>query len=194
MKRIALLLAVAFALIVAGCVPSLNPLYTEKDLIFEPALVGVWAESDDAKETWAFEKSGDKGYKLVYAADGKAGEFDARLLKLGDTMFLDLYPDDVGLKEINRNDFYKAHLIPAHTFAKVTQIEPVLQMAFFNPDWLNKLLETDPKAIQHQKLSEDRIVLTASTKELQKFVLKHADTKDAFGDEPSKLKRIKSKP
>lgn len=193
MKRIALLLTLALTLMIAGCVPSLHPLYTEKDLFFENALVGVWAESDDSRETWAFERSGEKGYKLVYTGDGKTGEFEAHLLKLGDTMFLDLYPDDAGLKELNRNDFYKSHFLPTHTFAKVTQIEPALQMAFLNPDWLKELLEKNAKAIRHEKVG-DRIVLTASTDELQKFVLNHGNTKNAFGDEPSNLKRIKSKP
>ena len=193
MKRIALLLTLAVTLMIAGCVPSLNPLYTEKDLLFDKALVGVWSDNDDSKETWAFERSGEKGYKLVYSADGKAGEFEVYLLKLGETLFLDLYPDDAAFKEINRNDFYKSHFLPTHTFAKVTQIEPSLQMAFLNPDWLKEFLEQSPKAIGHEKTG-DRIVLTASTKELQKFVLDHVSTKNAFGDEPSNLKRIKSKP
>ena len=193
-NRIPLVLTLIVAMIVAGCVPSLNPLYTDKDVVFEPALVGVWAEKEDSEETWAFEKAGDKAYKLVYTEKGKKGEFKVHLVKLGNTLFLDLYPDDTALKEIDRNDFYKSHLLLAHTFAKVTQIEPRLQMAFFNPDWLKKLLEKDPKAVRHEKIDEDRIVLTASTKELQGFVLEHANTKDAFGDEPSNLKRIKSKP
>ncbi|HKS38638.1 MAG TPA: hypothetical protein VJW76_15705, partial [Verrucomicrobiae bacterium] len=172
---------------------SLNPLYTDKDLLFEKALVGVWVENDDSREAWAFERRGEKGYKLAYTVDGKTGEFEAYLLKLGETLFLDLYPDDEGFKEMNRNDFYKSHFLPAHTFAKVTQIEPTLQMAFLNPDWLKELVEQNPKAIRHEK-NGDRIVLTASTKELQEFVLAHARTKNAFGDEPANLKRIKSKP
>jgi hypothetical protein len=192
MKRNGLLLASALATVVAGCVPSLHPLYTEKDLVFDAALVGVWSEKEDASETWAFEKTGEKAFKLVYTVDGKSGEFEAHLLKLGNTLFLDLYPDGKGLDELNRNDFYKSHLIPGHTFAKVTRIEPSVQMAFLNPDWLKELLEQNPKAIRHEKVS-DRIVLTASTKELQEFVLKNVNTKDAFGGEPSDLKRIKSK-
>jgi len=193
MKRTALLLIVSVCLTLAGCVPSLNPLYTEKDLTFDPALVGVWSEQDDSQETWAFEKAGEKQYKLVYTDKGKTGEFEVRLLKLGGTLYLDLFAEGDGLKDSKRNDFYLSHFIPGHTFAKVTQIGPTLRMAFMNPDWLKKLLEKDPKAIGHQLIGEDRIVLTAPTRELQEFVLKHA--KEAFGsDEPSDLKRIKPKP
>ena len=39
----------------AGCIQTLHPLYTENDLTFDAALIGVWGE-DNSKETWAFEK------------------------------------------------------------------------------------------------------------------------------------------
>ncbi len=47
---------------------------------------------------------------------------------------------------------------------------------------LNKLLEENPDAIEHVAV-EDRYVLTASTKELQAFVLKYADGDKLFTDE-----------
>lgn len=52
-----------------GCVPSLHPLYTDGDLVFNPALVGEWSEKD-SEERWIFTKSGEKEYRLVYA-EGK---------------------------------------------------------------------------------------------------------------------------
>ena len=188
MKRTALLSMLSFSLMLAGCVPSLNPLFTEKDLTFDPALVGVWAEQDDSQETWAFEKAGEKQYKLVYTENGKAGEFQVHLLKLGNTLYLDFFPESDGLKESKRNDFYLSHFVPGHMFAKVTQLEPTLRMALLNPDWLKKLLEKNPKAIDHQGINEERIVLTASTMDLQKFV--QANSSEAFGD-PATLKRVK---
>jgi len=53
-----------------------------------------------------------------------------------------------------------------------------------DPDWLENHLKQNPKAIQHEILS-DRILLpsilfTSSTKELQTFLLKHVKTKGAF--------------
>jgi hypothetical protein len=44
---------------------------------------------------------------------------------------------------------------------------------------MKKLLEQDPNAINHT-IIEDRLVLTASTKELQAFVLKYADDERLF--------------
>ena len=77
---------------------------------------------------------------------------------------------------------------------KVPQIQPTLQMGFLNADWLDKLLKKSPRALRHQRQGEDKgFVLTASTKELQKFLLKHVNDKDAFG-EPSEFKREKEAP
>jgi hypothetical protein len=190
MKNRYLGMVLGFGFILAGCIPSLQPLYTEKDLIFDPSLVGAWS---DSKETWLYEKDGEKAYRLTYTdADGKKGEFQAHLLKLGDWKFLDLYPDEAGLKSDNRNDFYNFHYVPVHTFFKISQISPVLQMSVLKGEWLEELLKADPKAIRHEEV-KDRVVLTASTKELQAFVLQHARTEAAWGD-PSDLRRVEAKP
>jgi|ERR1051326_4335635 hypothetical protein len=181
-----------------GCVPSLNPLYTEQDLIFDPALVGSWS-GDNEKETWLFEKSGDKAYKLKQTdEDGHTALFEAHLFKLKDYKFLDLYlvqPWEQENKESKMNGYAGFALIPAHMFLKVTSVEPTLQMAFLDPDWLKDVLEKDPKAIRHKKLAsednkDDRIALTAETKDLQQFILKHITDKKIFG-EPGEFKRKK---
>ena len=196
MKKILLALGLAALAGITGCIPtSINPLYDGKDLVFDPALIGAWREKDDSKENWAFEKSGESGYQLVYTDDeGKLGRFEAHLLKLGNTRFLDLFPDEAGIEEMNRSGFYKVHLLRTHSFLKVTQIEPALQMAPLDLKWLREFVGTHPKAIGHQKIGdgdEAQIVLTASTPELRKFVEQHLRTEGAFG-EPIHLKRKQS--
>ena len=195
MKKTLLPVALAALCGMAGCLPtSINPLYTDKDLAFDPALVGVWSDKDDSKETWTFEKAGEKSYKFVLYAenDGKAGQFEAHLLKIGDTRFLDFFPDESGIAEMNRSDFYKIHLVRTHSFLKVSQIEPTLQMTPLDLKWLREFLGKNPQAIRHEKIGDGddaQIVLTASTAELQKFVLTHLKTEGAFGD-PINLKRL----
>jgi hypothetical protein len=195
-----LTLAVCLALLLPGCVPSVNPLYTEKDLVFDPALVGVWTD-ERGKETWAFEKSGNKKYKLLQTDDdGRTAEFEVRLVQLKHYRFLDLYVVNPGAEsdwKMNQYASFAVLLRPAHTFMKVSQIEPALGLSFLNPDWLQKLLEKDPRAIRHEKdrfgaqnKDDFRIVLTADTKELQKFILKHVNDEDAFG-KPSEFMRKK---
>ena len=194
MQKIISSATLGLAVFLAGCVPSLNPLYTEKDLVFEPALLGVWSEKEDSTDGWTFRKKDDKSYQLLIQEGEKSSPFIAHLVQLGKYRFLDLYPDEAGLKDFNRDDIYKMTLIPGHLFLKVSKIEPTLQIGFLNADWLEKLLKKSPGALRHQRMGEDKgLVLTASTKELQKFMLKHVNTKDAFG-ESSDFKREKDSP
>src|SRR6266571_3412303 len=195
MKKTSLALVSALLFGLSGCIPtSLNPL-TGQDLVFDPALIGVWRGEGNAKETWAFEKAGDKEYKFVYTEeDGKAGQFEAHLLKLGNTQFLDFFPDESGIEEMNRSGFYKVHLLRTHSFLKVTRIEPALQMAPLDLKWLREFLGKNPKAVRHHEVGEGddaQIVLTDSTPELRKFVENHLKTAGAFG-EPIHLKRTRN--
>ena len=187
MKKLLLALGLAVLWGLTGCIPtSINPLYTKQDLVFDPALIGVWRGEGNSKETWAFEKAGDTEYKFVYTEeDGKTGRFEAHLLKLGNTRFLDFFPDEAGIEEMNRSGFYKVHLLRTHSFLKVTRIEPALQMAPLDLKWLREFLGKNPKAIRHHKIGEGdetQIVLTDSTAELRKFVEDHLKTEGAFGD------------
>lgn len=188
MKRSTTLIAMGLSALLAGCIPTLHPLYTEQDLTFDPALVGRWAETDSGKESWDFSKGDAQSYQLIYTdGEGKKGEFAVRLLKLGDTRFLDLYPNDTGLKDGKRNDYYNLHFIPAHTFLKVLAVSPTLRLSVMEPDWLGDLLKKDPKALAHER-EDDRVLITASTKDLQQFVLRYANATNAWG-RPSDLHR-----
>ncbi|MBK6364443.1 MAG: hypothetical protein IPF52_13480 [Saprospiraceae bacterium] len=41
--------------ILTGCIPSLNPLYTDKDLVFTSQLLGTWTGAK-SEESWTFDK------------------------------------------------------------------------------------------------------------------------------------------
>jgi hypothetical protein len=176
------LLAVTVFLALLGCIPSVYPLYTEKDLTYDPALLGSWREKEDSEGSWTFTQDKEKTYKLVIRDKDKSSPFLGRLLKLGDRRFLDITPDGAGLEDLNREDLYKALLIPGHFFFRVDQVEPALKLTALKGDWLNNLLKKDPKAIQHLQHGSDTVILTAPTEELQKFILKHLKDEDAWGD------------
>jgi len=175
--------------LLAGCVPSLNPLYLEENLVFEPELLGVWAEKPGDKERWTFERAGDKAYRVVYEDDEGRGEFDVHLLKLGEKLYVDFFPDGEAMEGLQRNGFYKFHWLPAHTFARVDAIEPELKMAFMDADWILKHLSANENSIAHVRRGDKEVILTASTKALQTFVREHAS--EAFGD-LSNLRRVKA--
>jgi hypothetical protein len=177
------------ALLLTGCLPSLHPLYNDKTLIFKDELIGKWMDDED--DFWQFRKAGDKEYELRICDDQEEiGRFSAHLIEIEGLMFLDLFPDDKPLEDMD--DFYKIHILPIHTFLKVDQISPNLQLRMVDYEKVEKMLENDPNVIKHE-IADDRIVLTASTEELQNFVIKHvetifADASDDKDDSPGAIR------
>jgi hypothetical protein len=178
------------AVLLGGCVPviSLHPLYTDKDVVFQEKLLGTWVQDSD-EATWEFKTIGEpkNAYKLIFTdREGQKGSFVARLVKLQDRLFLDIYPSEMPweLDDPNKVDwpYNSLFLIPAHTFLKIDSMEPQLKIRQTFESKVKELLEQDPNAIKHA-IIEDRLVLTASTKELQAFVLKYADDDRVFADE-----------
>lgn len=185
----------AGAFLIAGCIPSVHPIYTPKDVVFNPALLGTWAKKDAKKEKWVFTEGESKGpkktptsYHLDYTDDeGRPGRFVVHLVKVGDHWFLDLYPEDPKLKQ---NGFYQLHLFPVHTFLLVREITPELRLSPMAVDWFKELIQEHPEALRHE-IEGDRILVTASTRELQAFLLAHVGDPKAFS-EPIRLLPIKT--
>ncbi|MEK7404375.1 MAG: hypothetical protein AAB225_04645 [Acidobacteriota bacterium] len=177
MRTNKMLVVAGIMMLLAACsVRSLHPLYEDKDLVFEPGLLGTWAEKDS--ETWTFGRSGVNAYELVCTEEGKVtGRLDARLVRLGKHLFLDLYPKDVD----------ESFTVPAHVFVKVRIEGDVLHVAILDPGWLRDALAQGKVRIPHVRLKPDDVLLTASTAELQGFVREHAEDEKAFP--PAKLRR-----
>ena len=173
------------ALLMAGCLPSLHPLYNDKTLIFKEELIGKWMEDDSV---WQFSRAGEKEYELRIRDDEKEiGRFSAHLVEIKGLMFLDLFPDDKPLEDLD--DFYKIHILPVHTFMKVDQISPNLRLRMVDYDEVKEMIESNPNVIKHEVVDDDRIVLTASTEELQNFVVGHVETIfDDSNDSPGAIR------
>jgi hypothetical protein len=167
----------------AGCVPSLNPLYIDSQVTFDSALLGTWAETD-SKETWVFKKKAEKEYQVINTEeDGRTIEFTGHLLRMEGETFLDLHA--VKPVDLQDSDF----LLPLHTFVRVSGIDSTPRMSYLEPEWLKEHLNKNPAAIQHAKVNDD-IILTASTAQLQEFLLDHLKTEGAFS-QPTRFKRRK---
>lgn len=194
MRLRTLLALVAIGLFVTGCVPSLHPLYSEKDLVFDLALEGTWIEAE-GKNTWALKASGENAYELTYTeysqapgssaenAAGNPGKFEVHLARLGRFLFLDLYPEEPNIK----NDFYQGHLIRSHTFGRIWIEDKVIRIAMLDPDWFEKMEKEKKLHIACEHVSGN-FILTASTEKLQEFLLAYAEDSKAFGD-PTELHR-----
>ena len=240
-KRYVVLLALLACL--TGCVPvdSLNPLYTDKEIVFDESLLGEWL-SPDAKETGSmkFIKEGKDAYVIVMTDnDGPNGEqkstfYDAHLLSLSGQKFLDVqlqewsasqasYALRVGgtkgvqkieppLLKLGESAYMEfavegkgsdvvAHLRNAHRFFKVTPDGKKLRLAWMDDDKLkeavlkgairvgNALIDTEQsKGASSDSKSKD-IVLTASTTDLQKFIVEHMNDDKVFTEHTDMQRR-----
>ena len=163
---------------------SLQPLYTQLDLEADSRLNGMWTDKE-GDVTFSFEEGAEEGKEKAYTlvvkdkdeGQEESGEFDVRLVRLGASYFLDIYPRSS--KE--GNEFYRAHFTRAHTIARVEINQDSIQMAFLSASWLKaKMMEKSVDAPYVK--TEDALLLTGTTEELQELVFRYANDDQAFAD------------
>ncbi|HEV8544369.1 MAG TPA: hypothetical protein VGR78_18420 [Verrucomicrobiae bacterium] len=173
-------------LLFAGCIPSLQPLFTEKDLVFEETLLGSFSEEKQDPSTWTFSRGEDRGYHLVIKDGNKRSPLSAHLFKVDGKLYLDLYPENEGFEDWPRDDFFKSTLVPAHIFFAVSDISPILRFRALQEDWLKEYLQKTPNAVPHTLVENSRLVFTGTTEQMQSFLKKAAGEKGAWS-EPAEL-------
>ena len=157
-----------------GCAPAvaIHPLYTSQDLVSDLPLEGAWAGTDG--EVWLIKKSGD-GYDVAAVP---TGDFRVYLLRLKEFEFVDVASKsdpEVG--------------VAGHLFGKIRMEGDELYLSLIDETWLKHMAETG-QAPQSIVGEGQQIVLTASTSELQKFILLHAGDPDAWDNDEEGLHRV----
>jgi hypothetical protein len=231
MKRPAVLIALALTMFLSGCVPvdSLNPLYTGKDIIFDPALLGVWIGTDkdeDGEGGLEFTQFNSNAYVITMI--DKRGEdrppeeivFHAYLVSIEGHRFLDavlqtapVEPDSFALR-INQSKrgpaveprllrlglatymeftsvpqkshgLVQANVRRAHWFLKVATQGKKLHLDWMDDDRVKEAVSKKGAHVGSLRLHNgDRndFVITAETRELQKFVVEHINDENVFSE------------
>lgn len=191
MKKLIWSFASLLVLGLHGCIPSFHPLYTDDTLVFREDLLGVWQGEDE--DRWVFTRRGDRFYALAHTDEnGKTGYFEAGLVRLGDHYFFDLFPGQkpkatTGGGPLGKTEWFfegddeliQFHLLPVHTFARVRWTGENVHLEWLGSEWLDNLLDERRIRIRYEQ-SDGRRVLTASTRELQKFLTKYGAEDRAF--------------
>lgn len=187
-SKISILLICILLAIVSSCtVQSLFPLFTADDLVYDPNVIGTWDINDN--QTWKFERKLEEKdsiaglaphYELTVIEYGEKAVFDAHLLHLGDYYYFNFY-----LKEFEmENNMALSNLLPVNTFARTQIYTDSLNIEFFNFDFLSNLIKEKKIRIKHVITKEDeRLLLTAPTEELQKYVIKYEDNTELVDNE-----------
>jgi hypothetical protein len=220
MKTKSILIVIIFGILISSCtVLSFYPLYTKDKLIKDDRIIGQWQSvfhastgpvGPSVKDTIIWNISfndkiwrkplnnpfdrGDKQilnqytYTLnVYHKDKPAdsAEFHLHLVKLGDKIYLDFFPEEWN----KNNDILAVHLMYVHTFAKIT-INNQLEIQWFDSGWLQQMFDENKIRIKHEN-NGVYTLLTAKPKELQQFIIKYSDDKEAFSEDMNyTLKKI----
>ena len=181
--------ASAMVWMTAGCIVlSVYPFYTSNDLISDPGLAGHWAKAEATNEIWQFTGTGEKAFLLTTADDQTTNCFEAHMFRLELFDFLDLLTT-------NRQEFQ----LPLHLISKMAHDDTNLTLSFMDYGWLAGYLETNSAALRHIAVPQEAagtnggnmVYLTSTTRELQKFLLKHVADTNAFSVNSSvKLKRV----
>jgi hypothetical protein len=191
--------------ILSGCLTSLHPLFTEKDLVFDPKLTGKWLGTKDG-DTLIFEKgttqsfqelpgaisgSADKAYTVtIIGRDKSINKYFAFLVKIGNGLYFDYYPAEVE-QQRQYDDFYREQYIKMHSFYKVKITNGrTMAISEFDDSFLHKLIDNKQIRIKHEERSDSSYFVTASTEELQQYVMKYGDSPEAYSSGGDEYKKV----
>lgn len=208
MKKVSLLLAFTFLLIfLSSCLTTLHPIFTEKDLAYDPKLIGTWkTENQDNKgqvvitnlsSESSVELPGNissikhKGYFISYQnGPGETSKrYIAFLARIGKHLYFDYYPADK--KEDEKIDeFFGAHLVKMHTSYRVEILDDGnFILSQLDESYVTKLIGEKKIRISHETDPDDNTVITASTQELQQYLLKYGDEPSAYRSDKTIFKK-----
>ena len=208
MKKIILTTAFAFLLIfLSSCLTTLHPIFTEKDLAYDPKLIGVWNTENEGKKgkvtinNLATENSVElpgnisvikqKGYFIIYQDEnGKVSDqYIAFLARIGKHLYFDYFPaDKKGDRKLD--EFFGVHFVRMHTSYRVEILKDgSFELSQLDGSYVKSLIDEKKIRIRHEIDADDNTVITASTKELQQYLLKYGDEPSAYRSEKTTFKK-----
>lgn len=189
-----LLLLVALG---AGCVHALNPFYRAKDVVFDPALLGLWSPdgtTNASEGVWKFEAGEGQAYGLTCSGekDGvpESLEFEVHLFRLGEERFLDVIPTGRSAEKVSEPYGWLGFFRPTHTaihLPKAAGGRLPMQALKDDPFKPEKGIKNLPA---RESYGDGRIVLTGSTRELQGF-LRRTLKEDGWWNDTETLMPVK---
>jgi len=208
MKKVSIILSFTFLIIfLSGCLTTLHPIFAEKDLAYDPKLIGTWNTENEGKNgtviinNLATENSvalpgnisaiKQQGYFIIYQdKNGKVtDQYIAFLARIGKHLYFDYFPADK--KEDRKLDeFFGVHFVRMHTSFRVEILKDGgFELSQLDGSYVKSLIDEKKIRISHETDADDNTVITASTKELQQYLLKYGDEPSAYRSEKTTFKK-----
>jgi hypothetical protein len=177
-------------LLFSGCTYSTNPIFTEKDNLFDETFIGTWQGMDLFSDAGTLEVTrwapDNNSYRVVVRnqADVKQGTFQLYLSQIGQTKFLTAKFE----KPLSEKPGTEKFTVPALylTYAIDQWERGQLKTRQLRGDWLAMQVKSNPEVLKHEwnprpgDPEKKDLLLTASTAELRAFVLSHLNKPDAW--------------
>jgi len=173
-----------------GCVvTSLNPIYTEKDVVYLPQLEGTWSGDESNTDYVQFLPAADSDneYTILFSSKEARVALSGHLASLDEKIYLDLT-----IKEVDDATEEKcpelAFTRPIHFFYMIEVEGDTFRMRGMSSSWVKQRREKHLLRISHNP-EGDSTLLTADTARVQRFLKRWDNNKDAW-DGWQELKRI----
>lgn len=186
MKSLTAVLVTLSILTISGCFyGSLHPLGDAITIHKNDYVLGTWMPYDRTFDAynpdvrWVISKDKNEQYDLVID-DGKTSRnFDLQIVRLGEQWYFDIS------KSIAKDDTHD--IIPVHQIIRIRKGKfGIIIQAGVSQDEFRQVAQK--AGVPFTKIN-DQLVVTASTKELQKFYQTHAD--ELFTDRTAEIVKRK---
>jgi hypothetical protein len=200
MKIRNIILGICLIFLSSCVVKSLHPFYTKETISFDQNFIGNWKDSN--KGEWKIvsfkseitkdnpvEKMNDgdlriykeykNSYYIVREYEGKKVSFIATPFKINNQTFLDFFPIE---HQEDIDNLLESHSVYTHSLVKYdVQKNGEIEIRWLDEDKIKGLFKEQKIKIKHETfgLLNENYLLTASSKELQKFVEKYMASNDA---------------
>ena len=138
---------------------------------------------------YSTDVTGHREYTLVVKEregdQETSGEFEAHLLRLGGSWFIDFFPKNNN----GEDEFHRVHFFRGHSIARVELGQDSMQMAFLSASWLRARIDEKSIDTPHEK-ADGSLLLTGTTEEVQELANLYANDETAFAD-PLSLERTR---
>lgn len=190
-----------------GCyLQSVHPLVPFKDAQVLDGLEGRW---ESGEQRWTFindpshftsnpfgedfelsdeEKKEFDSVYMIILEDLESPSADSVLLIGSIGTFNGEHFIDLSMFYSDESSIQNYYNFPVHIFSKISMENGTLSLEYFESSWIKEQIQNNRVRIKHEQNENGDILITASTRELQKFVSKYSDDPKAF-DEPLKLTR-----
>jgi hypothetical protein len=199
-KRLLPLMLFSFLFVLNSCLSTLYPFFTERDVIFNPILIGKWTcNINGEKHNLTFEaipekrlhelapgirKLAGRGYLLTWK-DSLHKTYSSDfvfLAKIGNNFYLDLYPAEMDFEKL-LPDAFKEYYIKMHSCYRIDLQNPnQFKMKRLEASFLDDLIRKKQIRIRYEETGppEYKRFITAPTKDLQNYLVKYGDHPDAY--------------